>query len=156
MTRFTLDSATEFLFGSCVHSLVAGLPYPHNVAPPSSFKDSVRATSLNTFAKALLEAQKVIRNRLRSGPTWPLEDIRYERTCEFMRIVDGYVGPIIQEAWWSGFFNPFLPSSRIRHLRRLIRCLPPIGRRCPAGRRLRRLCPKSFDHVFCRTSSFLL
>ena len=27
--RFTMDSATEFLFGNCVHSLAAGLPWPH-------------------------------------------------------------------------------------------------------------------------------
>ena len=32
MSRFTLDSATEFLFGNCVESLSAGLPYPRNAA----------------------------------------------------------------------------------------------------------------------------
>ncbi|KII83768.1 hypothetical protein PLICRDRAFT_168657 [Plicaturopsis crispa FD-325 SS-3] len=31
--RFTLDSATEFLFGNCVHSLATGLPYP-STGPP--------------------------------------------------------------------------------------------------------------------------
>ncbi|KAK7022685.1 cytochrome P450 [Favolaschia claudopus] len=32
--RFTMDSATSFLFGSCVDSLSAPLPYPHNHTPP--------------------------------------------------------------------------------------------------------------------------
>ncbi|KAF8715658.1 hypothetical protein AX14_012520 [Amanita brunnescens Koide BX004] len=116
MTRFTLDSATEFLFGSCVHSLTAGLPYAHNVAPPSSFTDSIRATSSNAFAKALLEAQKVTGDRLRSGPTWPLEDIWYDRTRESMRVVDGYVEPIIQEALArkrAGMFNKKVSNEHL-------------------------------------------
>ena len=98
MTRFTLDSATEFLFGSCVHSLTAGLPYAHNVAPPSSFTESNRTASSSAFSKALLEAQKVISNRVRSGPGWPLAEIWQDRTQEMMQIVDGFVEPIVQEA----------------------------------------------------------
>lgn len=98
MTRFTLDSATEFLFGSCVHSLTAGIPYPHNVTPPSLFTNSTRAASSSAFSKALLEAQKVISDRVRSGPAWPLAEIWEDRTQEMMQIVDGYVEPIIQEA----------------------------------------------------------
>ena len=92
MARFTLDSATEFLFGSCVDSLTAGLPYPHNVAPPPSFIDS------NAFAKALLEAQTVVAIRERAGPIWPLEEIWKDKTQKPMQVVDGYVEPIIQEA----------------------------------------------------------
>ena len=98
MTRFTLDSATEFLFGSCVHSLTDGLPYPHNVAPPSSFTESIRAASSSAFSKALLEAQKVISDRVRSGPGWPLDEIWQDRTQEMMQVVNGFVEPIIQEA----------------------------------------------------------
>ncbi|KAF9223748.1 cytochrome P450 [Gyrodon lividus] len=43
ISRFTLDSdpATEFLFGSCVHSLSAGLPYLHNVAPVEAPTDAI-------------------------------------------------------------------------------------------------------------------
>ena len=33
ISRFTLDSATEFLFGHCVHSLRHDLPYAHNDRP---------------------------------------------------------------------------------------------------------------------------
>jgi hypothetical protein len=98
VARFTLDAATEFLFGSCVHSLTAGLPFPHNVAPPSSFTESIRAISSNAFAKALLEAQAVVSGRERSGPIWPLEEIWQDRTQKPMQIVDGYIEPIIHEA----------------------------------------------------------
>ena len=98
MARFTLDSATEFLFGNCVHSLTAGLPYPHNVAPPPSFMDSIRTISANAFAKALLEAQAVVSMRERAGPIWPLEEIFQDKTRKPMQVVDGYVKPIIQEA----------------------------------------------------------
>ena len=98
MARFTLDSATEFLFGSCVDSLTAGLPYPHNVAPPPSFMDSARTVSSNAFAQALMEAQTVVAIRERAGPIWPLEEIWLDRTRKPMQVVDGYVEPIIQEA----------------------------------------------------------
>ena len=115
MARFTLDSATEFLFGNCVHSLTAGLPYPHNVAPPSSFVDSIRAVSSKAFAKALLDAQAVVSARERSGPIWPLEEIWQDRTRKPMQVVNEYVDPIIQEAlarMKSGKFDRKVASER--------------------------------------------
>ena len=98
MFRFTLDAASEFLFGSCVHSLSAGLPYPHNVAPSSAVADTNRAASANAFAKALLEAEGVIADRERTGWIWPLAEIWEDKARQPMQIVDGYIEPIIREA----------------------------------------------------------
>jgi len=96
MGRFTLDSATEFLFGSCVHSLSAGLSYPHNAMPPDSF--SHRNNSAEEFAQAFLLAQRLISERERMGSVWPLFEIFKSKTDEPMKIVNAYLEPIIKEA----------------------------------------------------------
>ncbi|PFH46977.1 hypothetical protein AMATHDRAFT_198725 [Amanita thiersii Skay4041] len=103
MSRFTLDSATEFLFGNCVHSLHAGLPYPANTSlppPPSSGSPvtSHHTATANTFAAAFLEAQEVISYRERYGWIWPLYEIFEDKTKKPMKVVDGYIEPIIKEA----------------------------------------------------------
>ncbi|KAG6915766.1 hypothetical protein DXG01_009971 [Tephrocybe rancida] len=98
MSRFTLDSASEFLFGHCVHSLTAGIPYPHNasyVPPEAATPQSNRA---NKFAAAFLEAQEVISSRERYGWIWPLTEILEDKTKKPMSIVRAYLDPIIQEA----------------------------------------------------------
>ncbi|KAF8055213.1 cytochrome P450 monooxygenase pc-1 [Lyophyllum atratum] len=98
MSRFTLDSASEFLFGHCVHSLTAGLPYPHNasfIPPESKTPQSNRA---NEFARAFLEAQEVISSRERYGWIWPIAEMWGDKSKEPMKIVNAYLDPIIQEA----------------------------------------------------------
>ena len=96
MSRFTLDTATEFLFGTCVHSLKASPPYPHNVTLPPASSDTNRTVS--AFSHAFLEAQKAIAERERFGWIWPLSEIWGDKTRKPMQIVDGYIEPIIQEA----------------------------------------------------------
>ena len=96
MSRFTLDSATEFLLGSCVHSLSAGLPYPHNVTPPQSI--SGWNNSAHDFAHAFLQAQITISERERKGIVWPLYELFHTKTDKPMQIVNAYLEPIIKEA----------------------------------------------------------
>lgn len=98
MSRFTLDSATEFLFGHCVHSLNAEIPYPHNatyVAPSSATPQEKRA---NEFATAFAQAQEVIASRERYGWIWPLTEMFEDKTKKPMEIVRAYLDPIIQDA----------------------------------------------------------
>jgi hypothetical protein len=96
MSRFTLDSATEFLLGSCVHSLSAGLPYPHNVSAPQSA--SFGTNTVHDFANAFLEAQIVISERERKGIVWPLYELFHNKTDKPMQIVNAYLEPIVKEA----------------------------------------------------------
>lgn len=98
MGRFTLDSASEFLFGTCVHSLAAGLPYPHNASYiPPEYK-SAGSDRANEFARAFLASQEIISSRERFGWIWPLAEIMEDKTKEPMKIVNAYLAPIIQEA----------------------------------------------------------
>ena len=64
MSRFTLDSATEFLFWPhCIESLSAGLPYPHNATYTPIISPSSRGDAANEFARAFLQAQETISQR---------------------------------------------------------------------------------------------
>lgn len=117
--RVTLDSATEFLFGSSVHSLAAGLPYPHNVAPPVSSGiitptqgssstsspllpppvGSVSATAVaQNFSSAFLEAQEAVAARERFSLIWPLLELRKDKTEQPMKVLNAFIQPIINEA----------------------------------------------------------
>lgn len=94
--RFTLDSATEFLFGRCVHVLRSGLPYPHN-APKSLFSRNGKDTA-EKFSRAFAEAQAVIAERSSLGPVWPLLEVFNDKSEESMKIVRAFLDPIIEEA----------------------------------------------------------
>ncbi|KAF8829968.1 hypothetical protein HHX47_DHR2000231 [Lentinula edodes] len=111
--RFTLDSATEFLFGSCVNSLAAGLPYPHNVAPTvvsgSVMPNSVSSSTLlspnasafslaRDFSNAFLEAQEAVSSRERFSMIWPVLEIHKDRTKEPMKVINAFIQPIVDEA----------------------------------------------------------
>lgn len=98
MSRFTLDSASEFLFGSCVHSLSGAIPYPHNATFVPAESTAEHAHVADAFARAFLEAQEAIASRERFGPIWPLYEILKDKTVEPMKIVNAYIEPIIEEA----------------------------------------------------------
>ncbi|EIW84585.1 cytochrome P450 [Coniophora puteana RWD-64-598 SS2] len=96
ISRFTLDSATEFLFGNSVDSLSAGLPYPYSVIPPEA--PSGRGRTAEDFARAFSEAQFVIAQRPRKGWVWPLFEVFGDKSEPAMRVVNAYIEPILQEA----------------------------------------------------------
>jgi hypothetical protein len=95
-SRFTLDSATEFLFGKNVHSLSAGLPYP----PDSSLAKSSASIhhSSNKFAHAFAKGQSLIAIRTRLGLHWPLFEFWEDLGRKNRRIVDEFIDPILDEA----------------------------------------------------------
>ncbi|RXW15330.1 hypothetical protein EST38_g10518 [Candolleomyces aberdarensis] len=59
-SRFTMDSATEFLFSKDVQSLAAGIPYPH-YSHLASASEAVNHPA-NRFARAFDDAQRVKQN----------------------------------------------------------------------------------------------
>ncbi|KAG9217637.1 hypothetical protein CCMSSC00406_0003674 [Pleurotus cornucopiae] len=98
MGRFTLDSATEFLFGSCVHSLNGRLPYPYD-KQLLHYSDTHQSEEVaEKFAHAFLQAQQIIAGRERMGWTWPLTELWGDKTNEHMRVVDAFIAPIVKDA----------------------------------------------------------
>ncbi|KAG9315003.1 cytochrome P450 [Chiua virens] len=97
VSRFTLDSATEFLFGKCVDSLSAGLVYPFNVTPLGKSVENSNSKVADDFARAFSQAQYIASLRVRRGWLWPLFEIFTDGTAEPMKTVNAYIEPISSE-----------------------------------------------------------
>ncbi|KAF8147490.1 cytochrome P450 [Crassisporium funariophilum] len=96
VSRFTLDSATEFLFGHNVDSLAAGLPYPEtsHVQNSASFLNH----SSNIFVDAFLAGQTLSSLRTRVGPNWPLAEFWHDKIIPLRKIMDRFTEPLLIEA----------------------------------------------------------
>ncbi|KAF5387696.1 hypothetical protein D9615_000007 [Tricholomella constricta] len=95
-SRFTMDSATEFLFAQDVQSLAAGLPYPH-YSPLSQSSTSANHPA-NVFSRAFDEAQRTIAFRSRWGAAWPLTEFWQDKVQAKMGPIYDFINPILTEA----------------------------------------------------------
>ncbi|KAJ3808258.1 cytochrome P450 [Lentinula aff. lateritia] len=94
--RFTLDSATEFLFGKDVGSLGAGLPYPKGA--PTIEEDSSSFTHpSNIFVRAFTQGQDQAALRGRRGDMWPMAEFWSDNVKAQRAQVDNFTNPILQE-----------------------------------------------------------
>ncbi|KAF8156866.1 cytochrome P450 monooxygenase pc-2 [Crassisporium funariophilum] len=96
--RFTLDSATEFLFGHDVRSLAAGIPYPYNSSKAEPLDSGLESDPAARFAKAFSEAQAITVARARFGYNWPLIEFWSDRMVKPMSIVRELIDPIVAQA----------------------------------------------------------
>lgn len=97
VARFTLDSATEFLFGSDVKSLSAPLPYPPtSTAAQEALKLPVHPA--DEFAQAFLAAQQASGKRSRFLGVWPLVEFWQDRVQTSMAVVDRFIEPLVRDA----------------------------------------------------------
>lgn len=95
ISRFTLDSATEFLFGNDVRSLSAGLPYPYTSPLAATYNQSHPA---NVFAHAFGTAQVLASRRSRFGSAWPLREFWKDKVKVQRDIINKFIDPILAEA----------------------------------------------------------
>ena len=101
MQRITVDSASEFLFGTSVDSLhitVENLPQPYN---HPDYHSSVEAFSLhpsNRISEAFLKAQMVAAQRDKAGWIWPLLEIFGDQAKKEMKHVNEFIDPIVETA----------------------------------------------------------
>ncbi|KII89790.1 hypothetical protein PLICRDRAFT_565689 [Plicaturopsis crispa FD-325 SS-3] len=99
ISRFTLDSATSFLFGNNVNSLSAGLPYPSaSLLPASPEHLNNPEHPSNLFAEAFADAQRLSSHRLRLGQNWPLAEFWEDAVRVPMKVVDKFIEPIVEDA----------------------------------------------------------
>ncbi|EIN04100.1 cytochrome P450 [Punctularia strigosozonata HHB-11173 SS5] len=99
-SRFTLDSATEFLFGYDVRSLSESLPYPHSASPTPYASSSSRTSfsSASDFSTAFSAAQSIMFERNPLGTWWPLREFWEDKTRKHMRVIEGVIDPILARA----------------------------------------------------------
>ncbi|KAF8905831.1 cytochrome P450 monooxygenase pc-3 [Gymnopilus junonius] len=94
VSRFTMDSATEFLFGHNVSSLSAGIPYPPGKENPESFKNHPSTEFVNSF----MEGQILSVERIGLGSDWPLAEFLKDKVAPMRHIIDRFVGPVLAQA----------------------------------------------------------
>ncbi|KAF7304520.1 Cytochrome P450 [Mycena chlorophos] len=94
--RFTMDTATAFLFGRDVKSLDEGLPYPHYVQQSTIGLSG--DGEAHGFAAAFQEAQLVTALRMRLGANWPLAEFWVDKLQKPLTVVRAFLDPILEEA----------------------------------------------------------
>ena len=94
LSRFTLDTATEFLFGQVVNSLSADLPYPSTYRGPNR----ERGHHSDGFALAFKRALEYTFPRAVYEEFWPLMEFWEDTVATQREITDGFIDPIIYAA----------------------------------------------------------
>jgi len=96
VSRFTLDSATEFLLGKDVCSLSAGLVYPPS--SPLSKDPAIIHHPANHFAHAFHEAQVWSTSRSFCGTFWRAREFWEDKVRKNIKICNEFIDPILKEA----------------------------------------------------------
>jgi hypothetical protein len=96
VARFTLDSATEYLFGHDVESLSANIPYPPSAAHLN--KPSFNNHPSTIFAKAFGEGQSLTVFRSSIGKDWPLLEFWSDKVAPFRKVMDSFTEPLMEAA----------------------------------------------------------
>ncbi|KAG1800357.1 cytochrome P450 [Suillus plorans] len=97
ISRFTLDSASEFLFGHCIDSLSVELPFPDNTLQSTHTKPGP-GDNAAAFTNAFSQAQHAISRRVIIGAAWPMIEILADSTARHMKVVDKFIDPILEAA----------------------------------------------------------
>jgi len=94
--RFTLDSATEFLFGQTVDSLSADLPYPplHSHKNTASYYNHPSNIFVEAFSKGLDHTEA----RTGMGAAWRLFEFGGDKIKPLRTIMDEFTRPMIEKA----------------------------------------------------------
>ncbi|EAU83624.2 cytochrome P450 52E1 [Coprinopsis cinerea okayama7 len=95
-SRFTLDSASEFLFGKNLDTLSQSRPIPgQTVMGP---KGSAVEGDWGSFAKAFETAQINATTRARIGHWWPLLELFKDKNAEHADVIHRWLDPLVQRA----------------------------------------------------------
>jgi len=93
--RFTLDAASEFLFGKNMETLSGSLPVPGETEMGP--KGSATKDDWGSFAQAFDMAQVNITNRGRIGSMWPLFELFKDKNEEHCTVVKRWLDPLVRQ-----------------------------------------------------------
>jgi hypothetical protein len=95
VSRFTLDSATDFLFGKDVCSLSAGLVYPPS--SPLSEDPKFMNHPANRFARAFSASQSAAAFRGNYGTSWRFFEFWQDRVQPYTKVLLEFIDPILED-----------------------------------------------------------
>lgn len=123
ISRFTLDSASEFLFGIKLDTLLQPLVEPGRakLGPKGSMPIDGQ-TEFDSFTEAFEEVAVIITRRGAQGTTWPLTEFFHDKTQESIDVIFDWLDPLVRNALrrktassgsdaTDGVFLDFLASS---------------------------------------------
>ena len=94
--RFTLDSASEFLFGTNLDTLSLSLPEPGKAKMGP--KGSATNDEFGSFAQAFEMAQCIVTQRARLGYFWPVAELGKNKIKEAGQVTKKWLDPLVQRA----------------------------------------------------------
>lgn len=94
--RFTIDAASEFLFGKNLDTLSGKLPQPASAALHE--RGSTTDDAWGTFAKAFETLQHINTLRARMGLIWPIFELFDDKTAPYVDTIRQWVDPLVREA----------------------------------------------------------
>ncbi|RPD56738.1 cytochrome P450 [Lentinus tigrinus ALCF2SS1-7] len=97
VSRFTMDSATEFLFGKDVCSLSAPIPYP-STHPAAAAQQTAPVHPADRFVRAFQGALEATAIRGRFLQSWPLTEMFGDKVKKYLTAVDEFIDPMVEEA----------------------------------------------------------
>ncbi|KZS91082.1 cytochrome P450 monooxygenase CYP63 [Sistotremastrum niveocremeum HHB9708] len=92
--RFTLDTASSFLFGETLGTLL--MPLPQAGKAKLGPKGSAIEGEFGEFAQAFEEAQQLMSTRARLGNIWPLIEMFGDKTAKAVAAINRYLGPMVR------------------------------------------------------------
>ncbi|KAG6908239.1 hypothetical protein DXG01_005632 [Tephrocybe rancida] len=92
--RFTIDAASEFLFGSNLDTLSGDLPIPGVTAMGP--KGSATRDAWGSFTGAFEMAQMIISGRTRIGWLWPLFEMFGDKSEPYVKIIRAWLDPLVR------------------------------------------------------------
>ncbi|KAK0200179.1 cytochrome P450 [Desarmillaria ectypa] len=98
VSRFSLDSSSEYLFGKDVQSISAGLPYPAGSPLAGNLNDQFVSHPSNTFSKAIAAGEEKCALRLSRGQYWPLLEFWADEVKPLREAVNKFFEPLLAEA----------------------------------------------------------
>ncbi|KAJ8090407.1 hypothetical protein PM082_019005 [Marasmius tenuissimus] len=120
-SRFTIDAASDFLFGRNLDTLSASLPTPGKTT--MSPKGSATEDSWGSFAHAFETAQQVATGRGRLGRFWPLFELFGDKNAKNTETIHNWLDPLVRDAlsekarmMHAGVVSPIAEKTFLQHL----------------------------------------
>lgn len=99
VSRFTLDSASEFLFGVKLNTLAQPLVQPGRAKlGPKGAMPIDGKTEFDSFTEAFEEVAVLITRRGAKGIVWPLSEPFHDKTQEAIDVIFNWIDPLVQHA----------------------------------------------------------
>lgn len=95
-SRFSVDSAAEFLFGERFDTLHGSLPDASKAA--MSIKGSATDDDFGALVQSFEASQEITTQRARRGYFWPIKELFKDEAVPHAQVISNYLAPIVDRA----------------------------------------------------------